>query len=185
MRLSPALREGGTDSLVCHSSTTFHHDIAALALSPSGQHVTVALWTSQEVHLVDLASSPLAPCATHRIDSTFLIRSLALTAFTPPSSTSTKSEATLLAGLGDGTLVSLGVDLASGTFAASSAKAVALGKRPLHVTEIVHGDACDVFVASDRPTIVSRSKDRLVYSSVNVGVRPPSFLSRSLVDERH
>ncbi|KPV73328.1 uncharacterized protein RHOBADRAFT_55089 [Rhodotorula graminis WP1] len=156
--------------LVNVSSTTFQHDIAALALSPSGQHVVVALWTSQEVHLVDLASSPLAPCATHRIDSTFLIRSLALTDFSSASSPTTNGgDTTLLAGLGDGTLVSLAVDLASGSFVASSSKAVALGKRPLQVTEIVHGDACDVFVASDRPTIVSRSKDRLVYSSVNVG----------------
>jgi len=161
---------GITDSLVlARSSTTFQHDIAALAVSPSGQHVAVALWTSQEVHLVDLASSPLAPCATHRIDSTYLIRSLAFTAF---SSLADGTDTTLLAGLGDGTLVSLAVDVASGTFAASSSKAVALGKRPLQLTEIAHGDDRAVFAASDRPTIISRSKDRLVYSSVNLAVRP-------------
>ncbi|BGP43549.1 hypothetical protein JCM10449v2_007590 [Rhodotorula kratochvilovae] len=157
--------EGG--ALVQIGETTFPNDVAALAVSASGSHAAVALWTSQDVHLVDLSSSPLAPCATHTIASTFLIRSLALTTF---SSSGTAEEATLLAGLGNGTLVSLGVDLANGAFAPSaSAKAVALGKRPLLLTEISHGAGQRaVFVASDRPTIVSKSKDRLVYSGVNL-----------------
>lgn len=170
-------------------STTFPHDIAALALSPTGAHAAVALWTTQEIHLVALGSSSLEPCATHTIDSTFLIRSVALTAFSASNGANGAHEATLLAGLGDGTLVSLPVDLAAaggkGAFApASSAKAVPLGKRPLMLTEVGgHGDDRAVFVASDRPTIVSRSKDRLVYSGVNLAVSCAprvSLLSRSL-----
>ncbi|GAA6057980.1 hypothetical protein JCM3770_004597 [Rhodotorula araucariae] len=156
-------------SLVQTGEMTFPHDIAALALSASGSHAAVALWTSQEVHLVPLpgsASAPLASCATYTIASTFLIRSLALTTF----SASSTGEATLFAGLGDGMLVSLGVDLVHGKFApAMGAKAVPLGRRPLLLTEISHGAGQRaVFVASDRPTIVSRSKDRLVYSGVNL-----------------
>ncbi|GJN94374.1 hypothetical protein Rhopal_007453-T1 [Rhodotorula paludigena] len=157
-------------------ATTFDNDVAALAVgsSSSGQaFAAVALWTTQVVHIVSLPSFEI--CASQTINSTFLIRSVLLTTFADGSTS-------LFAGLGDGTLVSYVVDLErGGAFAGSSEKTVALGRRPILLTEFGQGGDRGAFAASDRPTIVSKSRDRLVYSSVNLSdVTAVAPLSSSL-----
>jgi DNA damage-binding protein 1 len=53
----------------------------------------------------------------------------------------------------------------------TSLKSVVLGNRPFLLTEFdPDGRGSNVFACSDRPTVVSRAKERLVFSSVNVEV---------------
>jgi DNA damage-binding protein 1 len=80
---------------------------------------------------------------------------------------------TLFCGLGDGSLTTFSVSLKAGEIDAKSEKTVQLGRRPLLLTEFEQraGETA-VFVASERPTVVSMAKGgRLSYASVNFGVR--------------
>jgi len=47
-----------------------------------------------------------------------------------------------------------------------------------------NGKGANVFACSDRPTIISRAKDRLVYSSVNVEVSPSEIILHCVIDVR-
>ncbi|GAA5820215.1 hypothetical protein JCM10212_006784 [Sporobolomyces blumeae] len=147
--------------LVQKGTTSFETDIASLAVSDtaSGSFAVVGLWTSQTVHLVALPD--LRVCASETLPSTFLIRSVLLPTFSD-------GVTLLFAGLGDGSLSTMAVDLAQGTIHRASLKTVVLGERPFTLTQVSSdGNGTNVFACGDHPTIVSRSKDRLVYSSVN------------------
>ncbi|GAA5939977.1 uncharacterized protein JCM15063_004361 [Sporobolomyces koalae] len=148
--------------LTQQSSASFETDIASLAVSttPLGCFAVVGLWTSQQVHLLSLPD--LVTCATQTLATTYLIRSVLLTTFADGASV-------LFVGLGDGSLVTSTVDLETKQIDASSTKTVILGKRPFLLSEFAqNGKDANVFACSDRPAIISRSKGRLVYSTVNV-----------------
>ncbi|GAA5871751.1 hypothetical protein JCM8547_008132 [Rhodosporidiobolus lusitaniae] len=159
------------EGLVQVGSVTFDIDISALALSASSGStpvLAVALWTpSQTVHLLSVPS--LVRLTHYTLSSTFLIRSLALPTFA--SSYSADASPALLCGLGDGSLTTFSLSLSAETVAidTKSEKTVQLGRRPLILTEIdgAEGEPA-VFVASERPTVVSMAKGgRLSYASVN------------------
>ncbi|BGO95653.1 hypothetical protein NBRC10512_004328 [Rhodotorula toruloides] len=139
----------------------FEHDIASLSLSETsaGAFAVVGLWTSQAVHLVGIPD--LAVYASQKIASTFLIRSAALTNFG-------NGDYALFVGLGDGTLASYTVDLAAHAVTDSTGKMIALGRRPLLLSEIGPEGAKVLLAVSDRPTVISRARDRLNYSSVTI-----------------
>ncbi|KAK4330616.1 DNA damage-binding protein 1 [Rhodotorula toruloides] len=107
----------------------FEHDIASVSLAETsaGAFAVVGLWTSQAVHLVGIPD--LAVYASQKITSTFLIRSAALINFGD-------GDYTLFVGLGDGTLASYRVDLAAPAVIDSTGKMIALGRRPLLLSEI-------------------------------------------------
>ncbi|BGP20195.1 hypothetical protein JCM10213_005951 [Rhodosporidiobolus nylandii] len=155
-------------------TTSFANDVSSLSLSSTGSHLAVALWTpSQTVHLLALPS--LAEVAQHTLTSTFLIRSLSLTTFSASTSTAGGVEQSyLFCGLGDGSLTSFAVSLERGEIDPQSEKTVQLGRRPLVLQEIEQAEGeRAVFVASERPTVVSLAKGagggRLNYASVNCG----------------
>jgi hypothetical protein len=114
------------------------------------------------VHLVEVPG--LGVCASQKISSTFLVRSAALVNFDG-------DVYTLFVGLGDGTLASYSVDLAARTVLETTEKMVALGRRPLLLTEISSNGGKALFAVSDRPTVVGKTRERLNYSSVTLTVR--------------
>lgn len=88
----------------------------------------------------------------------------------------------LFVGLGDGTLTSFIITHGESLeILESSKKTVTLGSRPLVMCAFDSKGATNVFVSSDRPTVISRSGGKLVYSSVNLKVGSRFlFLSRPL-----
>ncbi|GAA5973926.1 hypothetical protein JCM21900_005000 [Sporobolomyces salmonicolor] len=159
-----ALLELQNGSLVESSATTLPNDVASvsIATTDSASFVVVGLWASQTVHLLSLPS--FETCFTQTLDTTYLIRSVLVTSFADGTST-------LFAGLGDGSLTTFAVDLGAKSIDAGSAKTVVLGKKPLLLFEHEQdggGGGKSVFAVSERLTLVTKPKDRLVYSSVNV-----------------
>ncbi|CEQ42082.1 SPOSA6832_03869, partial [Sporobolomyces salmonicolor] len=151
-------------SLVESSATTLPNDVASvsIATTDSASFVVVGLWASQTVHLLSLPS--FETCFTQTLDTTYLIRSVLVTSFADGTST-------LFAGLGDGSLTTFAVDLGAKSIDAGSAKTVVLGKKPLLLFEHEQdggGGGKSVFAVSERLTLVTKPKDRIVYSSVNV-----------------
>lgn len=138
------------------------NEIACLDVSTIGSHsvLSVGLWTSQTVSLFSLPS--LAPLSTQILTTDFLIRSVLLTTFFDGTHQ-------LFIGLGDGTLTSFVVNDAS-EIVESTRKTVTLGSRPIVMCAFDTKNGRNVFVSSDRPTVISRKGDKLVYSSVNLKV---------------
>lgn len=150
--------------------TELDNELAVVSVSSlSGfQVVAVGLWTTQTVTLLSLPT--LSPISSQVVPSTFLIRSILVTDF------GASGAPVVLAGLGDGSLVSYSLDN-DVRFVPTSEKKVVLGKRPVLLAQFEAGGQTSVFAASERPTIVTRpTGGRLVYSSANlenlVGVAP-------------
>lgn len=78
--------------------------------------------------------------------------------------------ANLLVGLGNGTLISLTLDLTEPTPLAYNRQEVVLGSRPLSFSCFQNEGALCVFVCGDRPTVIKsrRNNDSLLYSPVNL-----------------
>ncbi|GAA5952645.1 hypothetical protein JCM3765_002231 [Sporobolomyces pararoseus] len=145
------------------SSASFEHEIASIDLhvTPQGTSLAaVGLWTSQNVHLLSVPD--LVVCATQALSTTYLIRSVLLTTFSDGATI-------FFAGLGDGSLVTMDVDTDKKEISSTSLKTVVLGNRPFLLSAFhQNGKGTNVFACSDRPTVISRNKERLVYSSVNI-----------------
>ncbi|KAL8286521.1 hypothetical protein RQP46_004538 [Phenoliferia psychrophenolica] len=151
--------EGG--KLVQKGTSELPNEVACLDITTIGSQVVAAigLWTS---HAVILASLPsLATLATQTIDTSYLLRSVLVATFAD-------GVTHLFAGMGDGSVASYVLDAPSWTVVESSKKTLSLGSTPVSLRLFATKGAVNVFVASDRPTIISRSGERLVYSSVNL-----------------
>lgn len=125
----------------------------------------VGLWTSQEVRLVELPS--LETRSTQKVDSTYLICSLAVGL--PSASTEDRSRGglSLLVGLGDGTLMTYEIDAATLSVRSKSARSTVLGRKPLSLTNL-GGSEGGILALSERPTAVTKARGRFTYSSVNL-----------------
>ncbi|ORY81221.1 CPSF A subunit region-domain-containing protein [Leucosporidium creatinivorum] len=147
--------------LVQLGTTQLDNEIACLDIAELGSQLvaTVALWTLNTILLISLPT--LSTIASQILTTTYLIRSVLLVTF--PDGIST-----LFAGLGDGSLSSFAVDAKDCNIAQGSEKTVTLGTKPLVMSTFKQKGAINVFVSSDRPTVISRANDRLVYSSVNL-----------------
>lgn len=143
-------------------TTQLDNEVACLDVSQLGGQLvaTVALWTLNTILLISLPT--LSTVASQTLTTSYLIRSVLLVTFSD-------SVTTLFAGLGDGSLSSFVVD-SNGSIAKGSEKSVTLGTKPLVMASFRQKGAVNVFVSSDRPTVISRANDRLVYSSVNLQV---------------
>lgn len=97
------------------------------------------------------------------IDTEYLIRSVLVATFAD-------GVTHLFAGMGDGSVASYVLDVASWAVEESSKKTLSLGSTPVSLRLFTTKGAVNIFVSSDRPTIISRSGERLVYSSVNLKV---------------
>ncbi|GAA5851088.1 hypothetical protein JCM3766R1_006484 [Sporobolomyces carnicolor] len=193
-------------------SKTFESEIASIDVHETrGGAViaAVALWTSsRQVHLLSVpdlevratsnvsttSTTTTTTTATTTTTSDYLVRSVALTTFRD-------GVTTLFAALGDGSLVTVELELDrdgnvvcsdsdsddSSVKSNASLKRVVLGNRPFLLSKFEGGGGGpNVFAAGgDRPTVISRSKDRLVFSSVNLeevmAVAPISVPSESNV----
>jgi DNA damage-binding protein 1 len=158
----------------CTRSRQLDNEIACLDLFRLNGHpvAVIALWTLNSVLLVSLPT--LSTLATQAFNTTYLIRSVLLATFSD-------GVTQLFAGLGDGSLTSFIVDAATSTIAVGSEKTVTLGTKPILMCSFAPKGVTNVFVSSDRPTIISRSGDRLVYSSVNLKVRILSFRLSAMI----
>ncbi|KAK4702664.1 DNA damage-binding protein 1, partial [Phenoliferia sp. Uapishka_3] len=143
------------------SSSQLPNEVACLDVAVVGSQAIVAigLWTS---HTVVIASLPsLTTLTSQVIDTSYLIRSVLVATFRDGVSH-------LFAGMGDGSVASYVLDTESWAVQGSSKKTLTLGTTPVSLKVFVAKGSVNVFVSSDRPTIISRSGDRLVYSSVNL-----------------
>lgn len=122
----------------------------------------VALWTLNMLSILSLPD--LAKLSAETLDTAFLIRSVLLVTF------SADDNPTLFAGLGDGSLISFSLDRQSAAILADTQRTVAVGTQPISLCAYDQNGRTSVFVTCDRPTIVSQSNDRLVYSNVNLEV---------------
>ncbi|GAA6009649.1 hypothetical protein JCM11491_001047 [Sporobolomyces phaffii] len=148
--------------LIQQSTCSFDAEIASIGLHATshGSFAVVGIWTSPKVHLLSLPD--LAIFATQTLPTAFPIRSVLLTTFNDGATV-------LFVGLGDGSLVTIEVDVGARQVDSTSLKTVVLGDRPFLLSNLDQdGKDSSVFACSDRPTVISRSKERLVYSSVNV-----------------
>ena len=139
------------------------NEISCIDLCDIGSQtvVTVAVWNSYEISLISLSTLNLLD--TVRLETNYLIRSVALATFQDAVSC-------LFAGLGDGTLISYNINCSTWKLITSTKKTVTLGYRPIRMSTFHTKGVMNVFVLSDRPTVISRSNDRLVYSNVNFKV---------------
>jgi DNA damage-binding protein 1 len=78
----------------------------------------------------------------------------------------------LLAALGDGHLFNFRVDPNSGEL--SDRKKISLGTQPISLKTFKSKSSTHVFAASDRPTVIYSSNQKLLYSNVNL--KEVSFL---------
>jgi DNA damage-binding protein 1 len=102
------------------------------------------------------------PLFQFTVPSAFLLRSLLAARFSDGSST-------LFVGLGDGSIVSYAMDLASERMIREdSRKAITVGTRPVGLDLFQTPEGPAVFASSDSPTIISRSNGRFNYASVNL-----------------
>jgi DNA damage-binding protein 1 len=72
----------------------------------------------------------------------------------------------LLAALGDGHLFNFRVDPNSGEL--SDRKKISLGTQPISLKTFKSKSSTHVFAASDRPTVIYSSNQKLLYSNVNL-----------------
>ncbi|KAM0754809.1 DNA damage-binding protein 1b [Meredithblackwellia eburnea MCA 4105] len=146
-------------------AATFPNEVACLDVSAIGgqQVATVGLWTSQSVSIVHLPS--FKTLVDQPVETTYLLRSVLLTTFAD-------GVTHLFAGTGDGSVASYVVDTSSWLVLEATAKIISLGTTPISLKAFIARGAVNVFVSSDRPTIISRPGDRLVYSSNVSGCTP-------------
>lgn len=74
----------------------------------------------------------------------------------------------LLAGLGDGNLHAYALEMGGGAPKFGERKRVSLGTQPLRIVPTTTRGVRSAFVASDRPTVVHSSSDKLLFSNVNL-----------------
>jgi DNA damage-binding protein 1 len=157
------------------SSHQFENEIACIDIATVASRIVAAvgLWTVQTVLIIAIPT--LEILSTQVIESDYLIRSVLITTFAD-------GVTQLFAGLGDGALTSFIVDAPQSKIVAETSKTVTLGTRPIVMCGFEANGVVSIFVSSDRPTVISRTSDKLVYSSVNLKVRPSRSSFRSLAD---
>lgn len=145
------------------------HEVACLTIhsvAATGQKVlAVGLWSDHSVVLLALPS--LEVLSTTALNTPYLLRSILAVTFSD-------SSFFLFIGLGDGTLVSYQLDTSADeskvTLREETRKSVTLGTRPIVMGSFTTEQGPSLFVSSDRPTVVSRSRSRFDYAAVNARV---------------
>lgn len=108
--------------------------------------------------------------SSQSVATTFPIRSVLLRTFEDDASI-------LFCGLGDGSLLSFGVNATEAKILSETQRTAVVGSQPVSMTTHHREGRTSVFVTSDRPSIISRFNDRLVYSSVNLEVSQKKCIS--------
>eukprot|EP00727_Mastigamoeba_balamuthi_P002002 m51a1_g118 putative dna damage-binding protein 1a (1114) ;mRNA; f:362128-365815 len=122
--------------------------------------VLVGTWTDFCVHVLSLPD--FADVHTEHLEGNVVPRSAMLAEL--------EGVVYVLVGLGDGHLVSYVVDQdgAAGGSMLRDRKRVSLGTSPPELRAFLTRGAANIFVASNRPTVIYSSNKKLVYSTVNL-----------------
>ena len=148
--------------LVEERRVALEHEVACLDVTPiddggEARFAALGLWTDLTLRVLALPS--LAEVSREAVGGEVIPRSVLLCPFSP-------SSVFLLAGLGDGQLLSLSLSTSSG--ALSGRKRLTLGSQPIALSPFRTGGRLHVFAACDRPTVVYCAQERLLYSTVNL-----------------
>ncbi|KAG0365622.1 DNA damage-binding protein 1a [Gamsiella multidivaricata] len=150
---------------------TFENEIACVDVTSidsanphTSQVCAVGLWTDIKVILVRLPTMEIL--SSHDLPGEILPRSLLFSRF--------EGVPYLLAGLGDGQLLTFILDAALSTL--PTPKRISLGTQPIMLRHIspnqggngTGGASSHVFACSDRPTVIYSSNRKLLYSNVNL-----------------
>jgi DNA damage-binding protein 1 len=132
-------------------------------LAPVGSTSIVALgmWTDGSVRLLALPS--LQEISRQNIGLDTQARDILLITL--------EDQSHVLVGLGDGTLVSYGLDFASGLPVMTARKKYSLGTSAVLFSPFLNaitGALC-VFISCDKPTILYTHRSKVLFSSVNIG----------------
>jgi DNA damage-binding protein 1 len=179
LELPASLRAGSDGTLSGGGSMDVEGDEAAAAAANAAPVAAVGLWTDTTVRLLSLATPALPELSSVTLGGDIQSRSVLLVAL--------EGLHYLFASQGDGTLFNFklrltthAADAASSSSAASVAasafglevrerKQVTLGTQPVTLAAFANKGATHVFAACDRPTVLSSSGRKLLYSNVNVG----------------
>ncbi|KAM0790402.1 hypothetical protein ACM66B_003284 [Microbotryomycetes sp. NB124-2] len=154
------LLEATGQALAEISKHTLSNEASSISLAElSGQTAALAsTWSSNEVAVLSLPQ--LEVVSSFNAPTTYPVRSIAATTFGDDKSV-------LFVGFGDGALATYSM-ATSGKVDTATERVTPLGIKPVELSTFVNkGGKASVFAISDRPTVVSRSNDRLVFSNVN------------------
>ena len=141
---------------------TLDNEVACIDSTPleAGQEArwaVVGMWNDLSLRVLALPS--LAEVSREVVGGEVIPRSALLCPFAP-------SSVYLLAGIGDGRLLSFALSPTTG--ALSQRKSLTLGSQPLSLSPFRSNGALHVVAACDRPTVVYCLQGRLLYSNVNL-----------------
>lgn len=184
-------------SLAVICSTALEHDIACLSLEPIASSLfwdtqanaqsskssllTLGLWTDNSVRILSLPH-------LHEVQQVRLgadvpqVRDVMIAPLSAPfvshdheaanqdHSHAKKHTASLLIGLGNGTLITFSVNFSEQRPSVLNRQDVVLGSRPLTFSSFTNDGALCVFVCCDQPTVIfsRRNNDSLLFSPVNI-----------------
>ncbi|KAK4046170.1 hypothetical protein OIV83_006279 [Microbotryomycetes sp. JL201] len=140
------------------SSHALANEASSISLAQyAGQTVALAAtWSTNEVSVLSVPK--LEVISSFKPPTTYPIRSLA-------AATYGDDMTVLFVGFGDGALATY--SMAQGIVDAATERITPLGTKPVELNTFVNRGKASVVAVSDRPTVISRSNDRLVYSNVN------------------
>lgn len=163
--------EAGNGKLAQIASTQLENEIACLNLNPlrdsdeemggcksmaRANYCAVGLWTSYTVHILRLPN--LEEVTRETLHSEYLPRSLLFITL--------EAVDYLLATLGDGHLFTFTFD--SNTGSLGDRHQISLGTQPILLNRFISEGAEYIFATSDRPTVISSSNKKLLFSNVNL-----------------
>ncbi|TPX30298.1 hypothetical protein SmJEL517_g06115 [Synchytrium microbalum] len=143
------------------STTQIEHEISCVDIAPLDSAVSnvcvVGLWGEGGVQVLALPS--WNAIAKESLGEEVIPRSVHLATF--------DGVAYLLAALGDGTLYNFMMDATTGTL--RDRRKISLGTQPVALRPFRGADGRNhIFAASDRPTVIYSSNQKLLYSNVNL-----------------
>ena len=162
----------GTKFHLLHQ-TTLDQQIACMDVTPIGGAkqaavAAICMWNDNTLRLYSLATLQEL---SRELLGDVVARSVLFTQFDSSSVSELDPSAPatfLMVGLGDGHLVSWEVQSTTGVPVLSARKRIALGTSTIELTSFRSRGELHVFVACDRPTVVSNAHGKLRYSNVNM-----------------
>nr|CAD2144530.1 unnamed protein product [Meloidogyne enterolobii] len=134
-------------------------DISPLSNSINSNLIAIGFWAEHSIAVYSIGEKGLQKLTEEKLSNEFLPKSLLLITM--------ESFHYLFVALGDGTVIHFKINLENGFL--SNQKKFSLGTQPTTLMKFISKKlAVNVFVCSDRPTVIYSSNNKLSFSNVNL-----------------
>lgn len=152
-----------SNSIQQRSSTKLEYEISCININPFGSEekakvCSIGLWTDISVRLLQLPS--LSLLTKDILGGETIPRSVLMTSF--------ENIDYLLCALADGHLFSYIIEQSQGNYQLKNKKKISLGTQQIMLSTFKSNDTNHVFAASDRPTVIYSSNQKLLFANVNL-----------------